>query len=303
MGRFTFRCHSGLQIGVRGEGTQRFALRVGENLLIPSTSWKGAFRSVSEKIIGSMDLSGVVALLRELYGEDEDGVAFKDRNGGTGTFDRVLDQLTANPGQLIRELERLVVGNEELMSRLRGIRESNELKRFLKEEREGKSLTQRYLGLLYPITSLYGSPGLAGKLRFLDTVAKAVTHWRPGVGINRSTMRSEEGVIYGTEVLVPLGQKITLSMLIDNVLPATTEAGILASTIELIKSEGIRIGSSKSRGLGNLELVEEESWIKVMDISDKVDADVKIRYVTSPRNWTHLSLKEALTWLEGGDDI
>ncbi len=297
IGRLTFHCVSGIHIGIKGEGMHKPALKVNDMLLIPATSWKGSFRAISERVINAMTLDGVEGLLRKLYVEDEDGIGFKSRGYETREFDNLLGYIKSRHEEVLKIMEQLVLGNDEVMTMLREIKSSEELKSFVSSNRVGMSLLQRYLGMIYPITSLYGSQGVAGKVRFMDTIVKADVSWRPGVGIDRMTMRSDEGKLYSYEVLVPNSGEVVLRLIIDNVYPKTLEAKVLSATLRLIKKDGIQIGGSKSRGIGHMVLKEERSWFRVMDVSNKVDLATKVRLIASPKNGNLMSFNDFLTSL------
>ncbi|MEM3906995.1 MAG: RAMP superfamily CRISPR-associated protein [Nitrososphaerota archaeon] len=285
LGQLTFTSTNGIHIGAGGEGVYRSSLRVGEMLVIPATTWKGVFRAISERIIVSMRLVGIEDTLRRLYREDGQGVGFKIDEMSPTETEALRDHITKNYEAVRDALGHLAAGNSEVTMKLTVLRDGDGLSDFLLKESTGKSLLQRYLGTLYPITSLYGSEGVAGKMRFLDTLARALVYYKPGVGINRNTLTTSEGRLYFTEVMLPEDNLITLRLIFDNVMRGTTEARLLAATLRYVKSEGVQIGGLKSRGIGHLELNEDKSHFRILDLSEKIDLNTKIRRIASPRNW------------------
>lgn len=303
----TFTCVSGIHIGAREEGAPggqrvyKTSLKIGEMLIIPATSWKGVFRAISERILLSMKLEGIEATLRKLYHENSQGVGFKLDNKESDEFKALREYIASNYESVKDALSRLVTGNSEVVTKLADYEDGEGLSNFLLEEGIGRPLLQRYLGMVYPITSLYGSQGVAGKMRFLDTLVKAILHYRPGVGIDRKTMTVREGRLYFTEFMVPADDMITLRIIIDNVMKGTTEAKLLAATLRYVKSEGIQIGGSKSKGVGHLELDDDKSHFRILNLTEKLDLDTKIRRIASPKNWEQKRFDEFISevWYVG----
>ena len=252
VGRLAFKCETGIHVGAGGEWLYKTPMKIGDMLLIPATTWKGVFRAVSERIIKSMRLDGIQYTLRELYHEDG-GEFFNTESKELEKHVRALrEYIASRHAEVVDVLYGLAAGNAELLRELEGLRDGDRLCDYLFER--GRTLLQRYLGMLYPITSLYGSQGVAGKVRFLDTLTKAYSHYRPGVGIDRKSLTAAEGRLYILETLMPWDGSIILRMLVDNVERGSLESRVLAATLKYVESEGLEVGGSKSRGIGHLEL-------------------------------------------------
>ncbi|MEM4290117.1 MAG: RAMP superfamily CRISPR-associated protein [Nitrososphaerota archaeon] len=290
IGRLAFTCETGIHVGAGGEGLYKTPLKIGDMLLIPATTWKGAFRALSERIIKSMRLDGVQSTLRELYYEDGgeyfriDGEVLKEH------VNALREYLARRYGGVMSALRQLAAGNGELLREIEGLRDGESMCKYLFGR--GRALLQRYLAMLYPITSLYGSQGVAGKVRFLDTPAKAYSYFKPGVGIDRKTMTAAEGRLYIIEILIPRDGSITLRILVDNVERGTLEARVLAATLRYVESEGLEVGGSRSRGIGHLELQADKSYFRVLNLSEKTDLPTMLKQLASPASWKTYSLKQ-----------
>ena len=290
IGRLTFTCETGIHVGAGGEGLYKIPLRLGDMLLIPATTWKGVFRAISERIIKSMRLDGIQSTLRELYYEDS-GDYFKTEGDGLEQhLETLREYLASHHGEVMNVLHQLAAGNSELLGDLKSLHDGERMCDYLFGKE--KTLLQRYLGMLYPITSLYGSQGVAGKLRFLDTLVNAYSHYRPGVGIDRKTMTAAEGRLFILETLMPQDGLIILRMLVDNVEKGSLESKVLAATLKYIESEGLEVGGSKNRGIGHLELQVGDSYFRVLDLSEKTDLATKIRQIAFPAKWTTYRFKD-----------
>ncbi len=259
VGKIIFRARTSLSVGVGGEEMLRQVLRVGDSVVIPATTWKGAFRSIAERLAKSMELQGVEGLAVKLYQETEKGIIYTP---------------TAHSSEwetFLLEFENILNNQEVQTPKFRLDRE--DLTRFLNDmyvapdEADIKEKAERYLAYNCPIGRLFGNHVLAGKVRFIDTVLDIKqTHYRPGIGIDRPTGKVKENLLYYIES-IPSGTEITLRFVADNLLPGKTDTVLFDNTLEYIKELGIQIGMRKSAGMGLLEVLD----IKKQEIDLKSD--------------------------------
>ncbi|RLF21195.1 MAG: hypothetical protein DRJ68_04020, partial [Thermoprotei archaeon] len=225
-----------------------FRVRMGnkDEFIVPSSSIKGAFRSLSEKIAKSMknlpDLSQVEKLVIELHREDP-------KKMGLLTHD-------SDDPRALTMLKELDVGAEEMVALGIPSTEAEEIVSSLsksKPDDNAKRLMDLAFPLYCPICKLYGAPSLAGKLKFYDcfTMGDHEVHFTHHAGISRSTLVSQEDILYTLEECIALGGLKT-TIIADNITPGETDAKLLALTLDAILKLGLHIGARKSVGLGHI---------------------------------------------------
>jgi len=242
VGELTFIVKSPLNLG-SGEGERvRDFLRLPDGrLIIASTTWKGAFRSLSELIARNTVFSSLSGLAVRLYAEKKAGITYR---GDREQFNQHVEGFKEELRKRGKELESLLreLGYDE-----------GEIERALEDRVILEKMAEDYLAAYCPIGKLYGNRVLAGKVRFLDTFLRSGTIYKPGVGIDRASGKAREGALYGVNVIPP-GLQIKLRMIIDNLIPGEDDARLFGATLKTIKMMDLSIGSRKSVGLGHLGL-------------------------------------------------
>ncbi|MEM4667432.1 MAG: RAMP superfamily CRISPR-associated protein [Thermofilum sp.] len=243
VGKLQFTARTPLHVGGAREANVLYALRLRSlgKLLVPSSTWKGAFRAVAEKLAPSMPLSEVEKLAVERVALSSDPKS--SVSDLVESFKRALkgeETPPFKPEDVKRVL--LSIGYSEGQ---------------LKTPEDAKWMLVEYLAYHCPIGKLFGNQVRAGSVRFLDTLLAAQTQRRPGVGIGRKDLRAQEKVLYTVEtteaeVAVPL-------VIVGEVEKfGSPPARLLASTLEAVKEVGLSVGGRKSAGLGLLQLESAE---------------------------------------------
>lgn len=252
IGLLDFEVCSSLHIGKGEEDARREFLRLptGE-LVVPSSTWKGAFRSISEHLAKSMKFNGLAALAVELYSEDKRGITYRsDKN----KFEKFVDDFV----KTLRGIPSGGMNTEELVAVMKDLGYTEDDLQEVKErglealENLARVMAESYLAINCPIGRLYGNFTIAGKVRFFDSIFNASTHFRPGIGIERLSGKVEENVLYFSEIVS--FETLRLTLIADNLLPGEDDSKLFANTLETIKLMGISIGGRKSVGMGHLRL-------------------------------------------------
>lgn len=291
----TLRTETPLHIGSGGSEARRSLLRLaGGEIVIPSTSWKGAFRRISELLAKSMKLNGLEELAVNLYKETKAGIRYGEPGDSKleALAREIAKALRGEPAPTLQEIEDL----EDLL------RELGYTATDIEEMRSSREVASKLLdaagkilATACPIGRLYGNGILAAKVRFLDTIIRPSINQRPGVAINRKTLTVEPRKLFFIEA-IEKGYEIPLRIVIDNMKPGKTDAKILASTLEAVQKAGITIGARKSAGMGRLRLEEVE--VRILDLKQdqarEEPAIGNIRKRISPA-----SLEELINWLKG----
>lgn len=286
IGELEFVLESPLHIGAGGEEVRRSFLRLPtEELVIPSSTWKGAFRSLSEQLAKSANFSGLVGLAVEVYNEEAGGISYRP------------------PPSFVEEIVEVVRGNtsaniphkpEEFLSIVKELGytddEITEVKTAGLGAKVARRIAEDYLAIHCPIGSLYGNRVLAGKIRFVDSLLKSTTEIRPGVGIDRKSGKAETGILHFTEV-ISKGTKITLRLVADNIIQGQYDSRLFASTLKAIKELGLSIGARKSTGLGNLTLKDAKFYL--VDLRK----DEKLAIGNPFKRGNILNLLEFIEWI------
>jgi CRISPR/Cas system CSM-associated protein Csm3 (group 7 of RAMP superfamily) len=254
-GVLTFEAKTPLHIGGGQEMAYQRILRLPDgSLIIPSSTWKGAFRFLTLRIAQSYRLEEIEKLAFEMLYSDKEKI--RELYGKVlELFEEALKGKDSPPFNASDVKEKLLgVGFSEL-------------------ELASKELTSKflehYLALYCPIGRLYGNMFRRGAIRFLDSIFKGKVQSRPGIGISRKRGVVEEGkgpfYIETTEV----GVRIPLTVIGEIEEFGETPAKLLASTLKAVKQIGLNIGKRKSVGLGLLSLVD--SYFHLLEFKDDAE--------------------------------
>lgn len=280
---------SPLHIGSGGEEAIKSFLRLpGGELVIPSSTWKGAFRHVSEKLARGANYAGEAGLAVKLYRETGGGIRYR---GDGEEFERFVEKFSSR----LRVDENLVKVVRELgytVEEIKSVTENSD-KRLLYE------MAESYLALQCPIGKLYGNKVMAGKVRFGDVIIeKSDTNFRTGIGIERGSMRVDERrrILYSIELIKPR-TRIKLPIIIDNLLPGESDSILFASTLEYMLEFGLSIGGRKTVGLGELNIATgEEDATKSLYLI-KLDEDKELAIGNPFKRARKISIKELIEYL------
>lgn len=236
VGVLRFKARTPLHVGGAREANVLFTLKLRSGqLLVPASTWKGAFRAVSEKLARTMPMSPLerLAVEREslLRGPAGEELLQRFRAALAGR-----EEAPFNPLEVRGALLSIGYSDEELAS--------------LEDPR---AALLEYLAYSCPLGRLYGNQVLAGRVRFLDTLLTVHLERRPGVGIDRKTLRSSDRFLYQVET-TPADIDVPLVMVGEVEKLGSTPSRLLASTLEAVQEVGLSIGGKKSAGLGLLEL-------------------------------------------------
>jgi CRISPR/Cas system CSM-associated protein Csm3 (group 7 of RAMP superfamily) len=270
-----------LNICSRRLGNILYTLKVDKYVVIPSTTWKGAFRQLSERLVENLPMEKIEKLavrtvtLAKSIREKRERVKhlledFKSALKGDET--KIFDHI--NVKQVLLE----VGYSEEELQML---------------EDPINALIQ-YLEYYCPVGRLFGNSVRAGSIRFLDTLIQAETMLKPGIGINREKLTVEEGALYLIES-IPIGTSIKLVMIGELEDRANTPSKLLASILEAVKEIGLNIGGRKSVGSGLLKLKTGSFYI----IEYAEDARNYGIYLANPFKRSPISLDAFIKWLRG----
>lgn len=282
-----------LHVGMGNEEVRKSFLRLpGDKLVIPSSTWKGAFRSLTERLVKSVELSGLAALATKLYSEGAGGVTYR----GGGPFDSFV-------GEFVKvlqgkESDLIPYRPEELQSLVRELGyeawEINEVKERGVSARDNLAydMAEGCIALHCPVGKLYGNRAMAGKLRFIDSImGSSGVEMRAGIGIDRASGKVRAGALYFMEI-VPRGTTIKLVMLADNLVPGEDDSRLFASTLKVIDEFGISMGGRKSTGLGSLKLLDGTFYVV------QLERDSNRLAIGNPlEKGEKLKLEEFVSWL------
>jgi CRISPR/Cas system CSM-associated protein Csm3 (group 7 of RAMP superfamily) len=267
--KFIFEAETPVSVGSGGEEVLRQVLRIGHWIVIPSTTWKGAFRAIAERLAKTMELDGLERLAVKLYRETQKGIVYtpqdtdQDWETYLSEFNSVVNgnpiqnpQYVLKPQEVTQFLNDVYVDIEEV-----------------KKAKDGyEKMAERYLAYNCPIGRLFGNQVLAGKVRFMDTIIDVKqTHFRPGIGIDRKTGKVREGILYYIES-IPSKTEISLRIVADNLMTGGTDTTLFNNTLDYIQKLGLQIGTRKTAGMGLLSLKN----IQKIDLDLKSDSELKI---------------------------
>jgi CRISPR/Cas system CSM-associated protein Csm3 (group 7 of RAMP superfamily) len=267
--KFIFEAETPVSVGIGGEEVLRQVLRIGHWIVIPSTTWKGAFRAIAERLAKTMELNGLERLAVKLYRETQKGIVYtpqdtdQDWETYLSEFKSVVNgnpiqnpQYVLKPQEVTQFLNDVYVDIEEV-----------------KKAKDGyEKMAEGYLAYNCPIGRLFGNHVLAGKVRFMDTIIDVKqTHFRPGIGIDRKTGKVREGILYYIES-IPSKTEISLRIVADNLTSGETDTTLFNNILDYIQKLGLQIGTRKTAGMGLLSLKN----IQKIDLDLKSDSELKI---------------------------
>jgi CRISPR/Cas system CSM-associated protein Csm3 (group 7 of RAMP superfamily) len=267
--KFIFEAETPVSVGIGGEEVLRQVLRIGHWIVIPSTTWKGAFRAIAERLAKTMELNGLERLAVKLYRETQKGIVYtpqdtdQDWETYLSEFKSVVNgnpiqnpQYVLKPQEVTQFLNDVYVDIEEV-----------------KKAKDGyEKMAEGYLAYNCPIGRLFGNHVLAGKVRFMDTIIDVKqTHFRPGIGIDRKTGKVREGILYYIES-IPSKTEISLRIVADNLVSGETDTTLFNNILDYIQKLGLQIGTRKTAGMGLLSLKN----IQKIDLDLKSDSELKI---------------------------
>jgi CRISPR/Cas system CSM-associated protein Csm3 (group 7 of RAMP superfamily) len=267
--KFIFEAETPVSVGVGGEEVLRQVLRIGHWIVIPSTTWKGAFRAIAERLAKTMELDGLERLAVKLYRETQKRIVYTPRDTDQdwetylSEFKSVVNgnpiqnpQYVLKPQEVTQFLNDVYVDIEEV-----------------KKAKDGyEKMAEGYLAYNCPIGRLFGNHVLAGKVRFMDTIIDVMqTHFRPGIGIDRKTGKVREGILYYIES-IPSKTEISLRIVADNLVSGETDTTLFNNILDYIQKLGLQIGTRKTAGMGLLSLKN----IQKIDLDLKSDSELKI---------------------------
>jgi len=243
----------------------RLNAHYGKAILIPESSWRGSLRRISEWVARASANAVKDALERAIlkaHYEPERGPLTHLRGADLPIE---VEELIMVAEELARDgtLRRFLAPDEvdEVVAKAGELSRGRQLTR--DQEERFRRILEPLVTPLCPICRLWGGPSLRGKVILEDTLLKPMTDIRTHVALNRAGGVREEARLYSAEVT--LADVIELKAVVENALPGSTEALILAGTLEWLEEFGLGLGGFKSRGLGHLELEDCEVFLTELD--------------------------------------
>ncbi|MEM2169776.1 MAG: RAMP superfamily CRISPR-associated protein [Candidatus Nezhaarchaeales archaeon] len=296
IGVLEFKIEAPLSISTGGAEARRAFIRIpgDEGFLIPSSTWKGVFRSISERIAKSMEFKDKLADLAVKSFEEDLKASYRVNKEFCS---EVLNVLRGNRSTVIPySKEELIEIAEQSGFTLEEIGEIME-KGFNTRDNLYR-LSESILAFHCPIGRLYGNQLLAGKLRFLDTILRTSDgtklHERTSVAIDRYSGKVRERAFFILESII--GERVWLRIIADNLTPRANDSRLFALTLRAIKELGLSLGARKSAGMGLLTLSDETSYWYIVDLeSDKEGIKIANPFKYAEKK----SMEEFLKWLHG----
>jgi CRISPR/Cas system CSM-associated protein Csm3 (group 7 of RAMP superfamily) len=279
VGVIEFRAVTPIHTGGDKEANVLYVLRLPDGrLLIPSSTWKGAFRALAEKLAPTLPLSGLEKLAVERVTPEQSSDEARRKVG---------------EGDLLNEFREALSGKQTANFDPADVKEKLisvgfDLKRI--EDEEWALVT--YLSLYCPVGKLFGNWARAGSLRFFDTVLPASTQRRPGVGIDRKAGTVQEHVLYFVETS-EAGLRVPLIIVGEVEERGSTPAKLLSSLLKAVAAVGLNVGGRKSAGLGLL--LVEKARFHAFEIGAPGDESGEL--LANPFKAPSMSLQEFAEWL------
>ena len=267
--KFIFEAETPVSVGVGGEEVLRQVLRIGHWIIIPSTTWKGAFRAIAERLAKTMELDGLERLAVKLYRETQKRIVYTPRDTDQDWETYLSEFKSVVNGNPIQNPQ-YVLKTQEVTQFLNDVYVDIEE---IKKAKDGyEKMAEGYLAYNCQIGRLFGNHVLAGKVRFMDTIIDVKqTHFRPGIGIDRKTGKVREGILYYIES-IPSKTEISLRIVADNLVSGETDTTLFNNILDYIQKLGLQIGTRKTAGMGLLSLKN----IQKIDLDLKSDSELKI---------------------------
>lgn len=236
--RLYFKPVSPLLIGGIREGVKTYFLEERGEKIIPFSSWKGAFKRVSELVAKSYNDP-------ILKSHINDGHENPPRDEAEKIAEKVCEKSCKGS-----ELKKTEYGF--LFSAGRSY-----------NKEEVVDLISKFLAYKQcPIEGIYGSELFAGKVVFSDSLISSSTLIElTRTTIDRKTWTVKERHLYTEELLFP--DKIEVKVLLRN--PNDREIKLWKETLDFIEKLGLQIGNGKSKGQGLLNLDVKESTFRKVD--------------------------------------
>jgi CRISPR/Cas system CSM-associated protein Csm3 (group 7 of RAMP superfamily) len=267
--KFIFEAETPVSVGSGGEEVLRQVLRIGHWIVIPSTTWKGAFRAIAERLAKTMELDGLERLAVKLYRETQKGIVYTPQDTDQDWETYLSEFKSAVNGNPIQNPQ-YVLKPQEVTQFLNDV--YVDIEEIKKAKNGYEKMAEGYLAYNCPIGRLFGNHVLAGKVRFMDTIIDVKqTHFRPGIGIDRRTGKVREGILYYIES-IPSKTEISLRIVADNLVSGETDTTLFNNILDYIQKLGLQIGTRKTAGMGLLSLKN----IQKIDLDLKSDSELKI---------------------------
>jgi CRISPR/Cas system CSM-associated protein Csm3 (group 7 of RAMP superfamily) len=267
--KFIFEAETPVSVGSGGEEVLRQVLRIGHWIVIPSTTWKGAFRAIAKRLAKTMELDGLERLAVKLYRETQKGIVYTPQDTDQDWETYLSEFKSAVNGNPIQNPQ-YVLKPQEVTQFLNDV--YVDIEEIKKAKNGYEKMAEGYLAYNCPIGRLFGNHVLAGKVRFMDTIIDVKqTHFRPGIGIDRRTGKVREGILYYIES-IPSKTEISLRIVADNLVSGETDTTLFNNILDYIQKLGLQIGTRKTAGMGLLSLKN----IQKIDLDLKSDSELKI---------------------------
>ncbi len=288
IGRLDCKSESLLHIGSGGVEARREILSVTAHgkmrILIPASSLKGVFRRRAELIFRSI---GTQVLANLFYLKDE-GVEVREKK----EEEAVLWLL--NQPNIYETLVSLGFGDD--LDWLE-VKNAEDLKRRWEERgadqnvrKKFKSMVEKYASTLHPICRLFGTQSVAAKVRFLDVLLDSRLVEKPGIAIDRKTLKVREHNLYFLESIPPLS--FAVWFIADNLLPGEEESLLFACTLNSILQMPLELGARKSVGMGSIGLEGGNFWLV------ETEKDKSCTVLANPfKHSKPMGLREFINWL------
>lgn len=296
IGLISFKVGTPIHIGAGGVEVRRSFLRIRDSLIIPSSTWKGCFRSISENIAKTMKFNHIETLSIKFYNEKTGNIKYLPREGEPDDFIDLRNKLI----NVYKGLKYEIPGIDEhkIKSLIHELGFSEEKEKLEKiDEETWNRFVEAFLSINCPIGKLYGNRYIAGKIRFFDTLVRGKTSERAIIGINRESLTVEEGYLSFMETLNE--KYIKLIFIADNLRPGEGDSKLFASTLNYIRKLGLNLGGSKTRGLGYLMVNEEETKFYTIDLIQGNIYEKMCKIVNPFKYTTSTNINGLLKWLEG----
>jgi len=280
VGVLEFITYGPLHIGGERVGNELRLLRLHDGrLLIPASTWKGAFRSLARKLALSLPLSSVERLAVERVSDPASKLEnVKDLLEDFKKALRGVPNSLFEPGDVLEVLREIGYDEE------------------LKEPEDPAGMLVSYLEYYCPVGRLFGNGVHSASTRFSDTLLEVATARRPGIGIERRTGKVRNDVLFFVESIPP-GTVVKLVMVGEVRRKGDNASMLLASLLKAVDALGISIGGRRSAGYGQLNLRGCHFYV----VEFRKDRDKFGELLANPFRSDRLDLNSFTSWLRGGD--
>jgi len=291
IGCIAFKPEATLHIGTGGWGVRREILKTSNGrIVIPASTWKGAFRQIGEKVAKTLSLHGLEKLAADSYVENDRGITYKIKDEYLEKFVKALRGEGDFFGLTKAEITRLLQQLDYTQDEVEKIEKDDKGLR----KKEAEEALGKILALYCPIVRLFGNITVTGKLKFLDTITPYTLYMKPGVGIDRRSGTAKEDQLYYLEAAY-VNSNILLRFIADNIEPRKPDAILLGSILQYVEKLGLQIGARKSTGIGCLTMTEAKFYL--VELSKDKDGSG----LANPFKFGNkMDFKQLLAWLEIG---